>query len=67
MVEARRSYNLGSIDFLQYMQVQQAEFEAISSLNQLKFGAIVAYANYFVASGQPLATLVNALQAEDKK
>jgi outer membrane protein TolC len=67
MAEARKNYRFGIIDFLQFMQVQQADFEAISSLNQLKYDAIVAYANYFRASGQPVAKLVEFLQAEDQK
>lgn len=59
--EAQRDYRFGILDFLQFMQVQQADFEASSSLAQLRYDAIVAYADYFVASGQPIRTLVNEL------
>lgn len=64
--EAGRLYRLSQIDFLQYLTVQQAALQANSSLDQLKYQSIVAYSNYFVASGQPLDVLVNILNNEAK-
>lgn len=60
-LEAARIYRLAQIDFLQFLTVQQAALEARASLDQLKFQSIVAYSNYFVASGQPLDILINIL------
>ncbi len=64
--EAGRLYKLSQIDFLQYLSVQQAALQASSSLDQLKYQSIVAYSNYFVATGQPLNVLVNILTEEAK-
>jgi outer membrane protein TolC len=66
MVQGRQDFRLGIIDFLQYLQVQESQLEAAMSLNQLKYDTIVAYANYYAASGRPLGELVNLLVAEDK-
>jgi outer membrane protein TolC len=65
--EARRDYNYGVIDFLQYLQVQRSNFDASTSLNQLKYDNIVALTDYFVASGQPLGILIELLGAEEQK
>lgn len=64
--EAGRLYKLSQIDFLQYLSVQQAALQANSSLDQLKYQSIVAYSNYFVATGQPLNVLINILTEEAK-
>jgi outer membrane protein len=63
MVQGRSDFRLGIIDFLQYLQVQQSQLEAYLSLNQLKYDNIVAYANYYIASGRPLNELVQLLSA----
>jgi len=65
--EGRRDYSYGIIDFLQYLQVQRSNFDAVSSLNQLKYDNIAALTDYFVASGQPLGLLINLLAEEEKK
>ena len=65
--EGRRDYNYGIIDFLQYLQVQRSNFDAITSLNQLKYDNIAALTDYFVASGQPLGLLIDLLIAEENK
>ena len=67
MKQASNDYRFGHIDFLQYLQVQESNFEAVTSLSQLKYDNIVALANYFAASGQPLNTLVELLATEEKK
>ncbi len=67
LTEGRRDYNYGIIDFLQYLQVQRSNFDAISSLNQLKYDNIAALTDYFVASGQPLGTLIELLSQEEQK
>lgn len=63
MGQAARDYRFGQIDFLQYLQVQQSNFEALTSLAQWKYDNIVALADYFRASGQPLSTLVSSINA----
>lgn len=65
--EGRRDFNYGIIDFLQYLQVQRSNFEAATSLNQLKYDNITALTDYFVASGQALSTLVELLSIEEQK
>ncbi|MBP9681618.1 MAG: TolC family protein [Bacteriovorax sp.] len=59
--EGNRLYKLSQIDLLQFLSVQQNALQAKSSLNQLKFQSILAYVNYFVASGQSLTRLVDIL------
>lgn len=65
--EARREYRFGIIDFLQFLQVEAQDFEAVTSLLQLRYDAINAAADYFAASGQPMNTLVDLLSREEKK
>lgn len=62
--EASRLYKLSQIDFLQFLTVQQAALQAQLSFNLLKFQSIVAYSNYFVATGQPITRLVDLLAKE---
>ncbi|MBC7537431.1 MAG: TolC family protein [Bacteriovorax sp.] len=62
--EAGRIYKLSQIDFLQFLLVQQAALQAKSSFDLLKFQSIIAYSNYFVATGQPLPLLVDILTKE---
>ena len=61
MNEARRSFRLATIDFVQFLAVQQALLDAFSSLENLKFAALSAYCDFFVASGQHLDKLVDLL------
>ncbi|MDD4974372.1 MAG: TolC family protein [Bacteriovorax sp.] len=63
-LEAGRIYKLSQIDFLQFLSVQQAALQAKSSFDLLKFQSIIAYSNYFVATGQPLLKLVDILTTE---
>lgn len=63
--EANRIYKLSQIDFLQFLLVQQAALQAKSSYDLLKFQSILAYSNYFVATGQPLNKLVEILTREE--
>lgn len=65
--EARRDYRFGIMDFLQFLQVEAQDFEAATSLLQLRYDAINASSTYFAASGQPLSTLVEILSREEKK
>ncbi len=62
-----KDYRLGVIDFLNFLRVQEANFTATTSLLQLRYDNIAAYANYFVASGQSLSQLVDLLSSEKKK
>lgn len=64
--EGARLYKLSQIDFLQFLTVQQSALQAKSSLDKLKFQSILAYSNYFVATGQPLDILVDLLVMEKK-
>jgi outer membrane protein len=59
--EARRNYRLATIDFLQYLSVQQARAQAELALNTYKYNYVVALVSYFVASGQDLGELVDLL------
>lgn len=59
--EATRIYRLSQIDFLQFLTVQQAALQAKTSLDALKYQNIIAYTNYFIATGQPLNILVDIL------
>jgi outer membrane protein TolC len=65
LTEATRQYKLATIDFLQYLTIQTAALTASSSLDQIRYNGITASANYFVASGQPLSTLIDLLTKGD--
>lgn len=67
LAEARREYRIGRIDFLQFFQVESANYEATTSLLQLKYDVIGAYVDYFTSSGQSLATLIDLLAKESSK
>jgi len=60
-IEAGRMYKVSQIDLLQYLNVQQAVLQAKSSLDKLKYQSIIAYSDYFVASGIPLKGLIDLL------
>jgi outer membrane protein len=64
IAEVRRQYRLGTIDFVQFLTVEQSALQAYSSLDTIKFNNIVAFTQYFVATGQPLSILVDSLQQE---
>lgn len=59
---AQRSYNLSRMEFFQFFQVQQALLQAEQSLNNAKYNYITALANYYVASGQDMPKLVEAIE-----
>ena len=63
--EATRNYRLATIDFMQFLTVEQADVQAYSSLDNIKYANLVAFVNYFVARGQPLGKLIDIL-AKDK-
>jgi|GEM_PF-497235 len=65
--EAIRQYRLATIDFLQFLTIQQTALSTKSQVEQLKYASIAAYANYFVAMGQPLNQLVDLLTEEEGK
>lgn len=65
MTEARRSYRLATIDFVQFLTVQKSALDAYNALDKIKFDNIVALSKYFVATGQPLSVLIDLL--EEKK
>ena len=60
--EAKRNFRLATIDSLQFLSVEEALVQAEQSLNLSKYNYIVALTNYFVASGQPLDSLVALLE-----
>ncbi len=61
LAEATRQYKLATIDFLQYLTIQNTALTAASTLDQIRYNGISACANYFVASGQPLSVLIDVL------
>lgn len=60
--EAERTFRLGTVDYLQYLQVQQAYYQAITALNQAKYSYISNLVKYFVATGLPMDQLADDLQ-----
>ncbi len=64
--EAKKNYRYATIDFFQFLSVQQAYLQAEQSLNSDKFNYIVAVTNYFISSGQDLDKLVTVLERETK-
>lgn len=61
--EAIRQYKLATIDFLQFLTIQQALVAAEQTLNNYKYNYIVALGNYYAASNQDLSHLVDLLEA----
>ena len=59
--EAKRNYRLATIDFLQFLQVQQAFAEAENALDQARFEYIQALAQCARAMGISLPSLVKLL------
>jgi HAE1 family hydrophobic/amphiphilic exporter-1 len=59
--EAKRNYRLATIDFLQFLQVQQAFAEAENALDQARFEYLQALAQSAKAMGISLPSLVNLL------
>jgi outer membrane protein len=64
--EARRKYQLATIDFLQFLTVQQTYVQTEQSYNQFKFNYVQALANYYVASGQDINKLVDLLEGANR-
>lgn len=60
--EARRMYRFATIDFLNFLNVQNSYVQAEQALNSSKYSYIVALANYFVNSGQDLSRLIEILE-----
>lgn len=60
--EAKRNYGLATIDYLQYLSVQQQYVQAEQSLNTYKYNYIVALGNYYAATGQEMNRLVTLLE-----
>jgi outer membrane protein TolC len=65
--EARREYRSGLIDFLQYFQLESNNYEATTSLLQLKYDLIGVYSNYFAASGLPISVLIEHLTKQGER
>lgn len=61
--EARKKYIFGTIDFLQFLQVEQSFVTAQFSLYSFKYNYITALANYYSAWGQDLNNLVSILES----
>lgn len=62
LTEALRTFRLGTVDYLQYLTVQQAYYQAVTALNQAKYSYISSLVKYFVATGLPLNQLADDLQ-----
>lgn len=60
--EAERTFRLGIVDYLQFLTVQQAYYQAITALNQAKYNYISNLVQYFVSTGLPLSQLADDLQ-----
>ena len=60
--EARRNYTLATIDFVQFLSVQQAYAQAEQALNTYRYNYIAALGNYYAASGQNMQQLVDLLE-----
>lgn len=61
--EAIRQYKLATIDFLQFLTIQQAYIQAEQALNNYKYNYIIALSNYYVSSGQDMNELVDTLES----
>ncbi len=59
--EANRKYNLGTIDFLQFLQVEKSYIQAQFSLYTYKYNYISNLTNYFINWGQDLSKLTELL------
>lgn len=60
--EAQRNYRLATIDYLQYLSVQQQHVVAEQSLNSYKYNYITAMGNYYAAAGQEMSRLVDLIE-----
>lgn len=67
LAEARRDYNVGLINFVEYNTIQQSYFQASTSLLQNRYNALNAYSVYFASSGQSLSTLVELMSKQGPK
>jgi len=61
--EAIRQYKLATIDFLQFLTIEQSALTSKSSVEQLRYNSLVAYTNYFVSLGQPLKNWIEVLNS----
>ncbi|MEK6706694.1 MAG: TolC family protein [Bdellovibrionota bacterium] len=62
--EAKKNFRLGTIDYVQFLSVQQTYIEAQTAVDQAWLKYINSLVDYFVASGIPMDELVGIL--EDK-
>lgn len=60
--EAKKNYLRGTVDYLQYLSVQQQHVVAEQSLNSYKYNYIVAMTNYYVSHGQDMSALVALIE-----
>ena len=60
--EAQRNYKFATIDYLQYLSVQQQLAQAEQSLNTYKYNYITALGNYYSATGQNMKNLIALLE-----
>lgn len=63
--EASNNYRVATIDFLQYLLVQQSRAQAELALNLYKSNWVVAVTNYFAVSGQDMNYLVSLLEPKE--
>lgn len=63
--EARKKYIFGTIDFLQFLQVEQSFIQATFSLYSSKYSYITALANYYSSWGQDLNQLADILERDN--
>lgn len=64
--EARRMYRFSTIDFVNFLTVQNAYVQAEQTLDNDKYQYLVALTNYFVATGQDLNKLVDIFEGAAK-
>lgn len=62
LTEAKKNYLRGTIDYLQYLSIQQQLVVAEQSLNSSKYSYIVAIGNYYASQGQDMMDLVTLLE-----
>ncbi len=62
LMEAQANYRLATIEFSQFLSVQQSALEAEVAFDQAKLDAILAAAQYCATTGIPLNELINLLE-----
>jgi outer membrane protein TolC len=60
--EARRAFRFATIDALHFLTVQQSYVQSEQALDIARYNYIVALANYYIAYGQDMDSLVDLLE-----